>query len=166
VLKAKHISQIKTPGEEFLLYCGVAAVRDGELFAPCGLFNDWYSQYIGATIANSRGKPSRTRVATASIRIPAEVADAYRRGRLVLFVGSGLSPSRGVAGNFPTWRDLPLRFLDACERYEALETKVIQAKRVTFEGILRLELMLRELDVLVSALRNHYQQVLNRYYPQ
>ncbi|MDC0743594.1 SIR2 family protein [Polyangium mundeleinium] len=96
-----------------------------------------------------------------SIKLPRLLLDAYRRGRLALFVGSGLSLGRDVAGDFPTWSQLPERLLDACARYDALDGDVIAAKRALFKPGMRLENMLAELGALRTALGRDYQNALN-----
>ncbi len=43
---------------------------------------------------------------------PEELVEAKRAGKLVPFVGAGISLGSDVSGNFPTWGDLPRRLLD------------------------------------------------------
>ncbi|TKD09165.1 SIR2 family protein [Polyangium fumosum] len=96
-----------------------------------------------------------------SVKLPRLLLDAYRNGKLALFVGSGLSLGRDVAGRFPTWSQLPERLLDACARYDALDGDVIAAKRARFKPGMRLENMLAELGALRTALSRDYQSALN-----
>lgn len=91
--------------------------------------------------------------------LPRPVIDAYRDGRLALFVGSGFS--LGVPGNFPTWGQLPHRLLDACERYDSLAPELIANKRQGFGIRMSLEQMLSELGALQTALGRDYQNALN-----
>ncbi len=157
VLHAGHCSQNNSASEEFLLYCGVITVKDGNLNAPCGLFNRWYESYTGAAAYTTPHSVS-------GIPIPMAVKKAYQEGKLVVFVGSGLSLGRDVVGNFPSWGELPQRLLDACERYEVLPLNAIQAKRVIFEAPMNLEQMLRELDTLRGALNRNYRRALNEIF--
>ncbi|QRN92995.1 SIR2 family protein [Archangium violaceum] len=92
---------------------------------------------------------------------PPPLLDAYRSRKLALCIGSGLSFSEGVQGNFPKWLELPQRFLDACERQGVLDAEIIAAKRTQFAKKMRLEVMLAELGTLVTALGRSYQDALN-----
>jgi len=94
---------------------------------------------------------------------PPLLAD-YRSKKLALCIGSGLSLSKGVQGNFPTWTQLPQRFLDACERQGVLDAEIIAAKRAQFTKRMRLEVMLAELGTLSTALGRGYQDALNEIF--
>ena len=157
LLQHNNSPEQNTPSEEFLLYCGVVTSRNGSLQAPCGLFNKWYRDISGVRTFN-------VNVKTPKIKIPKAVEEAYQDRRLVVFAGSGLSLGQDVGGNFPAWRELPFRLIDACERYETLPANILEAKRAIFESSLPLEQMLAELDPLRTALGTHYQQALNEIF--
>ncbi len=114
-----------------------------------------------ATDARVKENPS---VSPMNFSFPPPLLDAYRSKKLAPCVGSGLSLSEGVQGNFPTWKQLPQRFLDACERWGALDQPVIQAKRDMFKGRVSLEVMLAELGTLRTALGRDYQNALNEIF--
>jgi hypothetical protein len=92
---------------------------------------------------------------------PPPVVEAYRSGKLMIFFGSGLSV--GVPGNFPTWGELPHRFLDQVAALGNWDSARVAAKRTSFGHGLPLEEMLAELDVLRAALKGlrKYQASLN-----
>lgn len=46
VLRSQAAPGEKPLSVEFLQYCGVLASSGGKLYAPCGLFNDWYEQQL------------------------------------------------------------------------------------------------------------------------
>ncbi|QQR43396.1 SIR2 family protein [Myxococcus xanthus] len=96
--------------------------------------------------------------------LPKIVHDAYRTNTLAVCAGSGLSLSRDVQGNFPTWQQLPMRLLDACDRLDVLDAKTIQNKREFFKNCMRLESMLAELGSLRTALDRDYQKALNEIF--
>jgi hypothetical protein len=96
-----------------------------------------------------------------SHKLPNPLVEAYREGRLALFLGSGVSLGPDVKGRFPTWTELPERLLDRCEHYDALDADAILAKRARFKLRMRLEDMLSELGTLRTALRRSYQDALN-----
>lgn len=93
--------------------------------------------------------------------LPNSVLEAYRSNTLAFCVGSGLSLSHDVQGNFPKWQQLPLRLLDACKRLNVLDVKHIQSKRNYFNVRMSLENMLAELGSLRTALGRNYQEALN-----
>ncbi|WP_438022678.1 SIR2 family protein [Sorangium sp. So ce233] len=95
---------------------------------------------------------------------PPPLLEAYRRNKLAVLFGSGLSMAKDVAGNFPRWNELPERLLDQAEKQGVWSQIQIEAKRKFFRGgHLPLEGMLSELDSLKTALRGarKYQVVLN-----
>jgi len=94
--------------------------------------------------------------------LPAPLLEAYRSKKLALCIGSGLSLSAGVQGHFPSWKDLPFRFIDACSRYGVADDRFIQSQHGLFDSSLSLEDMLAALGVLRSKLgRDFYQRALN-----
>jgi predicted acylesterase/phospholipase RssA len=46
VLRGESLPEEKPLSAEFLQYCGVLAVKDDKLLAPCGLFNNWYEWHF------------------------------------------------------------------------------------------------------------------------
>jgi hypothetical protein len=92
------------------------------------------------------------------IHLPDPLLKAYRGQKLALFVGSGLS--LGVPGKFPSWSELPLRLLDACERYGVRDPVVIDLKRRLFALGMPLKHMLAELGTLRALLDRHYPDAL------
>jgi hypothetical protein len=92
---------------------------------------------------------------------PPPLLDAHRSKKLALCIGSGLSLSTGVQGNFPTWTQLPQRLLEACGRQGVLDAESIQTRRTLFTKRMRLEVMLAELGTLRTALDRGYQNALN-----
>lgn len=166
LLSGDAVPKADTTSEEFLLYCGVAAAENGILRAPCGLFNKWYKDFTG--VATTRVTPKvkvlkgeEGGAGVPGIKIPRAVENAYKANKLAVFVGSGLSLGRDVVGSFPSWGEIPLRLLDACERYEALPDKVIALKRGIFDSVLSLEQMLSELDALLAVLKENYRTAIN-----
>jgi hypothetical protein len=100
-------------------------------------------------------------MAQMNFTFPPPLLEALRSKKLALCIGSGLSLSTGVQGNFPTWTQLPHRFLDACERQGVFDAGIIQSKRAQFTKRMRLEVMLAELGTLSTALGRGYQSALN-----
>lgn len=49
VLDGDDIKHVKPLSVEFLSYCGVLAIKNGLLCAPCGLFNSWYKERLART---------------------------------------------------------------------------------------------------------------------
>jgi WD40 repeat protein len=98
---------------------------------------------------------------TMSVSFPKPVLEAYRSHSLALFIGSGLSLGRDVKGNLPTWSQLPLRLLDACERLGSLDAQVIQDWRNLFKRRMSLELMLAQLGSLRAVLGYDYPKALD-----
>jgi hypothetical protein len=66
-----------------------------------------------------------------------------------------------VQGGFPTWKQLPHRFIEACQRYGTANAHFIQAKKNLFEQNLQLELMISELGTFRASLGRSYQNALN-----
>lgn len=91
--------------------------------------------------------------------LPRRLLKAHQEGKLALFIGSGLS--LGVPGNFPTWTELPLRLLDRCAHYDALDNPMLTLKREQFRERMRLEQMLAELGALQAALGLDFQAAVN-----
>ncbi|RJS16294.1 hypothetical protein DRW03_30580 [Corallococcus sp. H22C18031201] len=116
---------------------------------------------VARTLVDSNKATSPVTPTPMTFSFPPPLLDAYRSKKLALCTGSGLSLSKGVQGNFPTWPELPQRFLDACERQGVLDAEVIVAKRAQFKRKMRLEVMLAELGTLVTALDRSYQDALN-----
>ncbi|MBK7825473.1 SIR2 family protein [Nannocystis sp.] len=54
---------------------------------------------------------------TSPINLPHLLITAKHEGKLVPFIGAGLSQSTGVQGGFPGWPDLPKRLLEECDRH-------------------------------------------------
>ncbi len=98
---------------------------------------------------------------SATPRLPPPLVEAYRTGKLALFLGSGLSLGNDVQGNLPTWSQIPERLLDACDRFDALDLGAIESKRNGFKVRMSLEQMLSEIGTLRTALRRDYQAALN-----
>ncbi len=99
---------------------------------------------------------------TMNFSFPPPLLEAYRAKKLALCIGSGLSLSQGVQGSFPTWKELPLRFLDACARYGVADSNVIQSHTNLFKSPMSLEQMLSMLGLLRTTLgQDFYQKALN-----
>jgi hypothetical protein len=92
---------------------------------------------------------------------PQPLLEAYRAKKLAICVGSGLSLSEGVQGNFPTWKELPQRLLDACARYGVADSNFIQSQTQLFKTHMGLEQMLSMLGILRTTLGRDYQKALN-----
>ena len=101
---------------------------------------------------------------TPIITFPPPLVEAYKRDRLAVLFGSGLSIAGDVVGNFPRWKELPERLISEAARHGVLTAEQASAKRAYFrDGDLSLEKMLAELDTLKIALRGarKYQHALN-----
>jgi hypothetical protein len=99
---------------------------------------------------------------TMNFSFPPPLLEAYRVRKLALCVGSGISLSKGVQGNFPTWKDLPHRFLDACARYGVADSNFIQSLMNLLKSPASLEEMLSTLGLLRKKLgEGFYQKALN-----
>jgi WD40 repeat protein len=99
---------------------------------------------------------------TMNFSFPPPLLEAYRAKKLALCVGSGLSLSKGVQGNFPTWKELPLRFLEACARYGMADSNFIQSLTNLLKSPASLEEMLSTLGLLRKKLGDgFYQKALN-----
>jgi hypothetical protein len=147
-------------GLRTLSYHGLIDEEDPEHPRIAGsLFKDWFlDQTPDAPPVPASAAP---RASSAGSGFPPPLLEAFHSKRLALFVGSGLSLARDVQGSFPTWKQLPQRLLDACERLGTAEPRFIQAKRSMFEDDMRLEVMLAELGSLRSTLGRSYQQALD-----
>lgn len=95
-----------------------------------------------------------------SVTFPKSLVRAYHSGTMALFVGSGLSLSPDVKGNFPRWNQLPERFIDSCESQDVLDPAQIQAQRTFFQTPMPLDVMLAGLGALRRALGRKYANAL------
>jgi tetratricopeptide (TPR) repeat protein len=112
--------------------------------------------------------PASSRVEVAStafeFSFPPPLIDAYRRSKLAILFGSGLSIARDVAGDFPRWDALPSRLLDQAMKHGIWSQAQIEARRAIFAGgSMSLGQMLTDLDGIKAALRGprKYQAALN-----
>ncbi|WP_437581650.1 SIR2 family protein [Sorangium sp. So ce887] len=94
---------------------------------------------------------------------PAPLVDAYRKNKLAVLFGSGLSMARDVQGSFPSWNELPERLFEQAQNYGVLESAQLDALRLYLKaGHVSLESMLTLLDLPKTSLRAHgYQAALN-----
>jgi WD40 repeat protein len=125
--------------------------------------NVWILEAGSAALKASVGSSREPEPATPmDFSFPPPLLEAWRSRKLALCIGSGLSLSEGVQGNFPTWKDLSQRFIEACARYGVADDRFIQSQRSLFESSLSLEDMLAALGVLRSKLgKDFYQRALN-----
>jgi WD40 repeat protein len=125
-----------------------------------------FFEWIQRTVARSTRPPPAasapdTQENTMAPKLPKPLVEAYRKGKVALFVGSGLSQGSDVKGRFPAWRELPERLLAACSKYGARDDDWIERKRDNFQARMQLEEMLAELGVLRTALDRDYQAALH-----
>jgi WD40 repeat protein len=125
-----------------------------------------FFEWIQRTVARSTKPPPpgggpESKENKMTPRLPKLLIDAYQKGKLALFIGSGLSRGADVKGDFPGWKDLPERLLAACTKYGVRDDKWIEKKRDLFQGRMRLEEMLAELGALRAALDRDYQAALH-----
>ncbi|WP_437651055.1 SIR2 family NAD-dependent protein deacylase [Sorangium sp. So ce362] len=95
---------------------------------------------------------------------PAPLVEAYRKNKLAVLFGSGLSMARDVQGSFPSWNELPERFFEQAQNYAVLESAQLDGLRAYLKaGHVSLESMLAVLDLPKTSLRNarRYQAALN-----
>jgi hypothetical protein len=125
------------------------------------LFKDWFLDHASEAGAKLPPVPPPPPSAPQRIEFPLPLMEACRAKKLALCVGSGLSLSLGVQGGFPTWKQLPQRFIAACERYGTANANFIQATKSLFEHDMPLEVMLAQLGALRASLGRSYQNALN-----
>lgn len=127
-----------------------------------GPFFEWIRLTIkSATKPPPAGSAPGSKENEISLKLPKPILEAYNKGKLALFVGSGLSLGADVKGDFPSWNELPKRLLAACSKYSVQGDKWIENKRDIFDGSLRLEERLAELGTLRKALDRDYQPALH-----
>jgi len=86
---------------------------------------------------------------------PPPLVDAYRRGKLAVLFGSGLSIAPDVRGNFPRWKDLPDRLLAQALQQGVWQQAQVDAMGGFFKaGYVSLGAMLTALDVIKTPLRD------------
>ncbi|MDC0708831.1 SIR2 family protein [Stigmatella sp. ncwal1] len=120
------------------------------------LFKDWFLDHSNIGAFDVIGPVASTRTpepkAIMAFTFPQPLLEAYRSKKLALCVGSGLSLSQGVQGNFPTWKELPRRFIDACAHHGMADNNFIQGQTYLFKSPMSLEPMLAALGVLSKTL--------------
>jgi WD40 repeat protein len=99
--------------------------------------------------------------ASMNFSFPPPLLEASRAKKLAICIGSGISLSEGVQGGFPTWKELPHRFLEACARYGVSDSNFIQSQTRAFKSPMGLEQMISMLGVLRTMLGRDYQKALN-----
>jgi len=107
---------------------------------------------------------------------PRRLVEAYRKGELVVFVGSGLSMAKDVKGEFPgylgrskdgealafpSWHEVPDRLLKACVYYERIQPRLVAEEGASIAGPMALEAMLDKLQLYKSYLARDYAQALS-----
>jgi hypothetical protein len=116
------------------------------------------------TAAATPAPVTGTATAGATVPLPNRLIDAFRGGTLAPFLGAGASLSAGVAGDFPLWKDVPLRLLEEAARLGLVDPTFIDNKRRTFAAPMPLRTMLAELGVLKVALDRDYRDAMNRIF--
>lgn len=115
--------------------------------------------YVAVSSVSSTAIPT-----SSTFAFPPPILDAFRRDKLAVLFGSGLSLARDVTGNFPRWNELLNRFWDQAVLSGVWTQAQVTSKRAFCQsGHLSLESMLVELDAVKIALRNarKYQSALN-----
>lgn len=107
---------------------------------------------------------TRTATTGSTVMLPKRLLDAIRSKTLAPFLGAGASLSEGVAGNFPLWKDVPVRLLDEAESLGLVQPTFIDNKRRTFSAPMLLRTMLAELSVLKTTLDRDYRTAMNRIF--
>ncbi len=105
--------------------------------------------------------------------LPPSLVAVRRAGKLIPFVGAGLSLGTDVKGGFPTWGDLPRRLLDECKPHHWQDDHDRQTLRARFfkpdpadatkevPRVMTLRAMLSELDVVKQKLGDDYGNALS-----
>lgn len=114
--------------------------------------------------ASTATKP-REPSSPSSVSLPPKLIQAQRERKIIPFIGAGLSLGRDVTGNFPSWRSLPIRLLEACDEHgawhDAADKRAMWS--IFVEDIenrsprpMPLKDLLRQLDVLKAKLGHDY----------
>ncbi|MFZ6179044.1 SIR2 family protein [Nannocystis pusilla] len=77
-----------------------------------------------ATTPALSSSPAPTMTSTSHPPLPPLLIQAKRAGKLVPFVGAGLSLGADVKGGYPDWRSLPARLLDKCDQLGVWQSDV------------------------------------------
>ena len=99
---------------------------------------------------------------SAKLQIPAPVLDAYKKQKLAVFVGSGLSMGKDVKGDFPSWGAIGGRLLDYAAKNNLRAESFINSIRDQLSNAELLEDMLSALESIKAILgENHYRKALS-----
>jgi hypothetical protein len=105
-------------------------------------------------------QPAAGRKVPLGSTVPRPLAEAYAAGKVIAFIGSGASLSRGVLGDFPTWGKIGDRLLDACRRQSLADERWISSMSEVFKAGLSLKEMLSQLGTIRVKLAREYRAVL------
>ncbi len=102
---------------------------------------------VAAPVTASSRAPAAATAFSFTFSFPPPLIDAYRRSKLAILFGSGLSIARDVVGDFPRWDALPSRLLDQAMKHGVWSQAQIEARRAIFAGgSMSLGQMLTDLD--------------------
>lgn len=115
--------------------------------------------------------PSGSTVSTnLPLELPPRLVQAQRDRKLIPFVGAGLSMGGDVPGNFPTWRSLPVRLLQACDEHAVWHdsndrnstwANFVENMDPKRPRAMPLKELLRQFDILKTKLKTDYAAAIN-----